>query len=315
MTQSGRRKSYGKTMKNALLLVAAILLASLLSGFNAQASDEATVVEEAVEVDELGETETPDTLSIDNESVPTADDELQQQVQEAIAFFDSVLRFWYAIKIPIIFLFGYVLPAFFILRDRRVKLTERVLWLLATLAISWLAFLVFLWVAPLLGRRSEYEGEESSIFKTLRNILTGGISIGAGIAFGAGALLVMFATLMADASQGFAFFAGIPLIAGMVLMIPGVVLAVTLAIKGLRKSAETIVGPKRQGVAPAVITLAIGVMVIVIPASFRSFRNDPVLRHFMEISAFIGFCMVAGALGYLFIQLISGALKRRRQQR
>ena len=68
-------------MKNALLLVAAILLASLLSGFNAQASDEATVVEEAVEVDELGETETPDTLSIDNESVPTADDTIATTIQ------------------------------------------------------------------------------------------------------------------------------------------------------------------------------------------------------------------------------------------
>lgn len=302
-------------MKNALLLVAAILLASLLSGFNAQASDEAIVVEEAVEVDELGETETPDTLSIENESVPTADDELQQQVQEAIAFFDSMLRFWNAIKIPIIFLFAYVLPAFFILRDRRVKLTERVLWLLATLAISWLAFLVFLWVAPLLGRPSEYEAEESSTFKTSRIVLTGGASIGAAIAFGAGALLVSFASLMADAGQGFQFFAGIPLFGGVVLMIPGVVLAVTLVIKGLPKSAETIVGPKRQGVAPAVITLAIGVMLFVIPSIFHSFRNDPVLRLFMDISAFIGFCMAAGALGYIFIQLISGTLKRRRQQR
>lgn len=37
-------------MKNPLLLAPAILLATLLSGFDVQASDEATAVEETVEV-------------------------------------------------------------------------------------------------------------------------------------------------------------------------------------------------------------------------------------------------------------------------
>jgi hypothetical protein len=149
-------------------------------------------VEDAVEVNELSKTETPDTqpsrpevekadgdsqaievgddidwgaLSIDDEGVPTADDELQQQVQEAIAFLDGLWRIWNAISTPVIFLFGYVLPAFFILRDRRVKLIERALWLLATLAISWLAFLLFLWIAPLFGNPPEYEKEENTTFK------------------------------------------------------------------------------------------------------------------------------------------------------
>ncbi|MCH8945062.1 MAG: hypothetical protein IH910_09795 [Proteobacteria bacterium] len=330
-------------MKNPLLLAPAILLATLLSGFDVQASDEATAVEETVEVNELSKTETPDTqpsrpevakvggdsqaievgddieisgaLSIDDEGIPTADDDIKQLMQEAISFLDGLWRIWNAISTPVIILFGYVLPAFFILRDSRVKLSERALWLLATFAVSWLAFLVFLWIAPLFGSPSEYEDEESSTFKTSRNVLTGGTSIAAGIAFGAGALLVMFAFLIADASQGFAFFAGIPLFAGMALMIPGVVLAVALAIGGSRKSIETIVGPRKQGVAPAVITLAVGVLAMVIPMSFRSYRNGPLLSLFIEIAAIIGLLMAVFALGYLLIQLISAALKRRRQQR
>lgn len=236
-------------------------------------------------------------------------------MQEAISFLDGLWRIWNAISTPVIILFGYVLPAFFILRDSRVKLSERALWLLATFAVSWLAFLVFLWIAPLFGSPSEYEDEESSTFKTSRNVLTAGTSVAAAIAFGIGAPLTVLTLQIADANQGFAFFAGLPLIAGMALMIPGVVLAVALAIKGLRKSVEQIAGPKRQGVAPAVITLAVGVLVFVIPMSFRSYRNGPLLRLFIEIAAIIGSLMAVIALGYLLIQLISAALKRRRQQR
>ena len=154
-------------MKNALLLASAILLMTLLSGVNIQASDETSAAENAAElIDEPGEIEAPDAptprpqlektdgdmsavevgdefetseiLSIDDGGTSAADDDIEPQIQEA---WDRGVANWKAIRTPLIIIFGYVLPAFFILRDRRVKLEERGLWLLATFAVSWLAFL------------------------------------------------------------------------------------------------------------------------------------------------------------------------------
>ena len=204
--------------------------------------------------------ETSETLSIDDGGTSAADDDIEPQIQEAFAALDRGFATGSAILKPLIILFGYVLPAFFILRDRRVKLEERGLWLLATFAVSWLAFLVFLWIAPLLGTptknrgeestafetaKAKYEGEESTAFKTSRVLLTGGISIGAAISFGVGALLVMISLRIMNAGpafQAFSFLAVFPFFGGMAMMIPGVVLAFAMAAKVFFTEGEFIDG-------------------------------------------------------------------------
>ena len=55
----------------------------------------------------------------------------------------------------------YVLPAFFIVRDTRAKPVERAIWLLATLLVSWVAFILFLLIAPLSPADSENETDLS----------------------------------------------------------------------------------------------------------------------------------------------------------
>ena len=72
--------------------------------------------------------ETSETLSIDDGGTSAADDDIEPQIQEAFAALDRGFATGSAILKPLIILFGYVLPAFFILRDRRVKLEERGLW-------------------------------------------------------------------------------------------------------------------------------------------------------------------------------------------
>ncbi len=50
----------------------------------------------------------------------------------------------------------WTIPLAFILTDPIVSRKERILWVFATLCVSWLAWLLFLWIAPVLPRKKYY---------------------------------------------------------------------------------------------------------------------------------------------------------------
>ncbi len=51
----------------------------------------------------------------------------------------------------------WTLPLVLILSDPIVSRKERIMWVFATLCISWLAWLLFLWLAPVLPARKDFE--------------------------------------------------------------------------------------------------------------------------------------------------------------
>ena len=232
-----------------------------------------------------------------------------------------------SIEAILFFAVAYVLPAFFILRDRRVTMTERALWLVATLLVSWLAFFLFLWIAPVFGSPSESEteageiregetekseAEESTAAETSRRILVGMAGTGVAIAFGAGLFLLALGYGMVESSPGLAFFAGIPIIAGVGLMIPGVVAVVVGGIRVLGAYLGKATGISDQGLASAVGTLVICVLGFVI--LFNYFINDrgSSAGWFAEIAAMVCFLFAAASLVYMLVRLVSGLLTRKR---
>ena len=49
------------------------------------------------------------------------------------------------------------IPLGFIVSDPIVSRKERIIWVFATLFVTWFAWLLFLWVAPVLPKKSQYE--------------------------------------------------------------------------------------------------------------------------------------------------------------
>jgi hypothetical protein len=123
----------------------------------------------------------------------------------------------------------YVLPAYFIIRDQRVQPIERALWLLATLIVSWLAFLLFLFVAPVSSAVTEHEAGQAGDIESEEDKAPnrGGILVGK---IGLAIILVCAGVSLA----GFAFLAfllsGQPVVLEAIAVFGVVLLGVVLAI-------------------------------------------------------------------------------------
>ncbi len=51
----------------------------------------------------------------------------------------------------------WTIPLVFILTDPIVTRRERIAWVFATLCVSWFAWLLFLWLAPVLPRKKHFQ--------------------------------------------------------------------------------------------------------------------------------------------------------------
>ena len=116
---------------------------------------------------------------------------------------------------------GYILPAYFIVRDGRVKLLERAFWLLATFLISWFAFLIFLWLAPLFGAVPDDEVEDQPAYEKSRKVLGAAAGVGSAISLVGGVALLGIAYAMIEDNHAMVFIGGILAFIGLALLVPG----------------------------------------------------------------------------------------------
>ena len=130
----------------------------------------------------------------------------------------------------ILLLIVWGLPVVFILRDSRIELIERILWLVAVFVFSWFSFLLFLWIAPLFGR-PEGVTENPEHFDQARNILDKGTRAAAIVAFVVGVVMIAATFVFLQSNALPAFLIVIPLMIGGLLLIPAPIMFVAVFAK------------------------------------------------------------------------------------